>query len=188
MPVDVVKFCTIAATLLEKDKNGKGNELWRMRTVREIREERGMAIPLNKDSLYKEVERGAPIFAPLKIPRKLEGSLPFASKPKQDMPKQKGVTGLRQRRADMKTERAVVVDAKEKKERQLLQAVYKIRKDRLTKKKESREQKLEEKKREWQRDDAKHAASSKANKKRKFALDGAREARDAKKGRKGDEE
>jgi ribosome biogenesis protein BMS1 len=53
-----------------------------MRTVAEIRRERNQAIPLNKDSLYKPVERAPRVFNPLRVPRNLQAALPFKSKPK----------------------------------------------------------------------------------------------------------
>lgn len=42
--------------------------VWRgMRTVAEIRREKNQAIPVNKDSLYKPVERAPRVFNPLRV-------------------------------------------------------------------------------------------------------------------------
>ena len=58
-------------------------EGWRrMKTVSELRRERGQLPPVQKDSLYKPIEREARLFKTLKIPRSLQADLPFASKPK----------------------------------------------------------------------------------------------------------
>ena len=41
---------------------------WRgMRTVAEIRREKNQAIPVNKDSLYKPIERAPRVFNPLRV-------------------------------------------------------------------------------------------------------------------------
>jgi hypothetical protein len=42
--------------------------VWRgMRTVAEIRREKNQAIPVNKDSLYKPIERAPRVFNPLRV-------------------------------------------------------------------------------------------------------------------------
>jgi hypothetical protein len=81
---------------------GGGNEGWRkMKTVGELRRDRSQLPPVNKDSLYKPVEREPRLFKALKIPRALEAGLPFASKPKQKKARQ-GKT--------LETKRAVVME------------------------------------------------------------------------------
>ena len=63
---------------------GSAGEGWRrMKTVSEVRRERGELPPVLKDSLYKPIEREPRLFKTLKIPRSLQADLPFASKPKQ---------------------------------------------------------------------------------------------------------
>lgn len=184
--VEVTKFCSVASTLLDDERNRNGSNTWRMRTVREVRESKGMAIPLIKDSLYGEIERGAPIFAPMRVPKAIEGALPYATKPKDFAPVRKEAKkGISERKADISRERVVVLDKKEKEERSLLSAVYHIRKDRITKRKQSYNARLKEKKKVWKRENAKHAESSKLRQKRKHAMDGAKEARLTKKGRHG---
>jgi len=84
------------------DGAGSKNEGWRkMKTVSELRRDRGQFPPVEKDSLYKPIERQAKLFKTLKIPRTLQAVLPFASKPKMKNARQ-GKT--------LETKRAVVMD------------------------------------------------------------------------------
>ena len=53
-----------------------------MKTVGELRRERNELPPVDKDSLYKPIERAPRLFKTLKVPRALQAALPFASKPK----------------------------------------------------------------------------------------------------------
>ncbi|KRX11433.1 Ribosome biogenesis protein BMS1 -like protein, partial [Trichinella nelsoni] len=53
-----------------------------MKTVAELRRERNIPIPVNKDSLYKPIERKQRKFNPLVIPKAIQKNLPFKSKPK----------------------------------------------------------------------------------------------------------
>lgn len=184
--VDVPKFCSIATTLLDKERHGNGS--WRMKTIREVRQAREMAIPLIKDSLYKDIERQRPEFRRLKVSKKLEGSLPYASKPKDFAKKSKtGGKEEAERKTALKDERAVVMEKKERNEQRLLQAVYTIRNERSKRRKESNDRRLVRRKKEWDREEEKHAKTSSERKKRKFALEGARDAHEAKR-RRGEED
>ena len=53
-----------------------------MKTVGELRRKRNELPPVDKDSLYKPIERAPRLFKTLKVPRALQAALPFASKPK----------------------------------------------------------------------------------------------------------
>ena len=53
-----------------------------MRLTGQIRREEGLKTPLNVNSTYKSVERPARRFNTLKVPKKLQAALPYASKPK----------------------------------------------------------------------------------------------------------
>ena len=53
-----------------------------MKTTWELRKKHNIENKLNSDSQYKEIERKPKIFNPLKVPKKLEESLPFKSKDK----------------------------------------------------------------------------------------------------------
>lgn len=186
VPVEAPKFFSMASTLLDK-KTGSNVETWRMRTVREIREAKQLSIPLNKDSLYTPIERTAPKFAPLKISKKLEGALPYASKPKQFSAK-----GLKKPRTERKAavaeERAVVLNPEEKAQRKLLQAVYTIRNDRLKRRKAANKVRLEKRQKEIAKAAEKHEKTRSERRKRKFALQGAQEMRQSKRQRGGGED
>lgn len=187
VPVEAPKFCSIASTLLDKERDGSGIGTWRMRTVREVREAKQLPIPLNKDSLYKPIERGTPLFAPLKISKKLEGALPYASKPKNFIGK-KASKPTSARKAALSEERAVVLDRKEKTQQRLLQAVYTIRNERARKRKESNERRLARRKKEIDREEAKHAKTAAERRKRKFALEGANANRESKRSKKAEDD
>lgn len=78
--VTIPQFYTIVPNLLlnsEERKNWQG-----MKTVGQLRYEKGIKIQLNPDSFYNK--RGRKIFQPkpLQIPRKLEKDLPYKAKPK----------------------------------------------------------------------------------------------------------
>ena len=53
-----------------------------MKTMAEIRKERGIKIKHHKDSLYTPVIRKKRVFNKLQVPRDLQTKLPFKSKPK----------------------------------------------------------------------------------------------------------
>lgn len=50
-----------------------------MRTIRELRQQKHIGVPNNKDSLYKPIVRKYREFSALKIPKNLEKALPFKS-------------------------------------------------------------------------------------------------------------
>lgn len=183
VPVEAPKFCSIATTLLDKERTGDG--AWRMRTIREVREEKRLPIPRQKDSLYSPVERARPVFMPLKLTKKLEGSLPYASKPKNFASKTKKKPQSA-RQAAIASERAVVLEKKERQEHKLLQAVYTIRNERNKKRKEANSRSLERKKKGQEKEEQKREMHRSERRKRKFAMEGARDARDAKRRREGE--
>ncbi|KAL4327064.1 hypothetical protein AHAS_Ahas13G0062700 [Arachis hypogaea] len=100
--VEVPDFYNPLTTALQpRDKTWLG-----MRTVAELRREHNLPIPLNKDSLYKKVERKRKKYNPLVIPKSLQEKLPFESKPK-NTPKRK--------RKSLDQKRAVVMESAERK-------------------------------------------------------------------------
>ena len=86
-----------------------------------------MKTPLNANSTYKRVERPARRFNPLIVPKKLQASLPYASKPKL-MNKQGNQTYLQKR--------AVVMEPEEKKAIALMQQIRALRKDQVARRRE----------------------------------------------------
>ncbi|CAH2038734.1 unnamed protein product [Thlaspi arvense] len=107
--VEVPKFYNPLTTALQpRDKTWTG-----MKTFRELRIEHNIPIPVNKDSLYKKIERKEKKkFNPLVIPKKLQAALPFKSKPK-DVPGRK--------RPTLDSRRAVVMDPEQRKAHAILQ-------------------------------------------------------------------
>lgn len=174
VPVIAQKYCSMATTLLDKDRLRDGS--WRMRTTREVREARQLPIPTRKDSLYKEIERTDPHFVKLRIPKKLEKSLPYASRSKDLAPKKKKLPQSLRKQTTLK-ERAVVLEADEKKQRKFIDYLHTIRSDRDKKKKESKKRSREKREKEMEKAEEKHAEATRAKKKRKFALDGANKKR-----------
>jgi len=98
-----------------------------MRLTGQVRRDEGVKTPLNVNSRYERVERPARRFNPLKIPKKLQASLPYASKPRA-MRAQSGKTYMQQR--------AVVMEPEEKKAVALLQQIRALRKDQVVRRKE----------------------------------------------------
>ncbi|GAA93772.1 uncharacterized protein L969DRAFT_92309 [Mixia osmundae IAM 14324] len=114
------KFYNPVGSLLLEDKS-----LWTgMRLTGEVRRHEGVKTPSNINSLYKPVERQTRRFNPLKVPRKLEASLPFANKPKEMLP---------QTKQTYMQKRAVVLQPEEKKAIGLLQQIQAIQKQKLAK-------------------------------------------------------
>jgi ribosome biogenesis protein BMS1 len=75
-----------------REQRGQQTAGWvGLRTVAEIRRARDEPVPLNKDSLYKDVKRVKRVFNPIPVPKAIEKELPYASKTK-DMAK-KGKNG-----------------------------------------------------------------------------------------------
>ncbi|XP_027353799.1 ribosome biogenesis protein BMS1 homolog isoform X2 [Abrus precatorius] len=164
--VEVPQFYNPLTTALQRrDLTWKG-----MRTVAELRREHDLPIPVNKDSLYKKIERKPRKFNPLVIPKSLQASLPFASKPK-DIPKRKKPL-LEERRT-----RGVVMEPRERKVHALVQHLQLINNAKMKKRKlkeenkrkvleadRAKDEQLSKKRRREERRD-KYRAQDKLNKK-----------------------
>ncbi|KAK2565041.1 Ribosome biogenesis protein BMS1-like protein [Acropora cervicornis] len=102
-PVSVPNFYNpMTSLLLPSDQK----ENWlAMRSVGQLRKDLGLKTPINKDSLYKPIERVTRHFQPLVIPAKLQKELPFKSKPKVEKQRSKPTRETRQ---------TVVMEPKEK--------------------------------------------------------------------------
>ncbi|GAB2267099.1 Glycoside hydrolase 2 (Mannanase, beta-galactosidase) [Dionaea muscipula] len=123
-------------------------QTWRgMKTVAELRREHNLPIPVNKDSLYKRIERKARKFNPIVIAKSLEAALPFASKHK-DIPKP--------RRPSLEKRRAVVMEPAERRTLGLLQKLQLMQSDKIKK----RKQKEEEKRKVFEKQKAKEEETS----------------------------
>ncbi|KAJ8572985.1 hypothetical protein K7X08_009496 [Anisodus acutangulus] len=103
-----------------------------MKTVAELRREHNLPVPVNKDSLYKPIERKLKKFNPLVIPKQLQKGLPFASKPK-DIPARK--------RPLLEDKRAVVMEPHERKVLANIQHLRLIQYEKMKKRKLKDEEK-----------------------------------------------
>lgn len=120
--VDVPCFYNPLTTSLQpRDLTWRG-----MKTVAELRRERNIPIPINKDSLYKPIERKQRKFNALVIPKAVEASLPFKSKRK-DTPSR--------RRPLLEDRRAVVMEPHERKTHAMLQSLRVIKTEKFKKRK-----------------------------------------------------
>ncbi|KAM1873072.1 hypothetical protein ACFX13_006958 [Malus domestica] len=120
--VEVPRFYNPLTTSLQpREKTWQG-----MKTTAELRREHNIPIPVNKDSLYKPIERKLKKFNPLVIPKSLQSTLPFSSKPK-DIPSRK--------RPLLENRRAVVMEPHERKVHTLVQHLGLIRNEKIKKRK-----------------------------------------------------
>eukprot|EP00271_Cylindrocystis_brebissonii_P019000 TRINITY_DN5589_c0_g2_i1.p1 TRINITY_DN5589_c0_g2~~TRINITY_DN5589_c0_g2_i1.p1 ORF type:complete len:770 (-),score=259.46 TRINITY_DN5589_c0_g2_i1:710-2980(-) len=120
--VPIPKFFNPVTSLLQP----RGTSWQGMRTVGQLRRDEGLAIPVNKDSLYKPVERRPRSFNTLKIPKALQAALPFKSKPKAAAPR---------KNPSLEQKRAVVLEPSERKLYTLVQQLNTIRNEKVKKRK-----------------------------------------------------
>jgi ribosome biogenesis protein BMS1 len=102
-----------------------------MRLTGQVRRDEGLKTPLNVDSTYKPIERIPRRFNPLKVPKKLQASLPYASKSKLMKP---------QYRPTYLQKRAVVMESEEKRAVALLQQIRALRKDQVARRREKKDE------------------------------------------------
>ena len=163
------KFYNPVTSLLLSDK-----EHWQgMRLTGQVRREEGMKTPTNVNSTYKRVERPARRFNPLKVPKKLQAALPYASKPKL-MKAQHRVTYMQKR--------AVVMEPEEKKAMALLQQVRALRKDQVARRREKQEERRAVRRKKVEKEEAKKGEKDKEKRKeymRAAGLKSKREGDDA---------
>lgn len=113
------------AGLLMEDKSA-----WKgMRLTGEVRNAEAIKTPKNVNSLYRPIERQERKFNTLKVPRKLQAALPYASKPKLQKPQSKPT---------YMQKRAVVLSEEERKAIGLLQQVQAIQKAKVAKRQEKK--------------------------------------------------
>jgi ribosome biogenesis protein BMS1 len=105
------------------------------------------------------VDRPPRRFNPLRIPKKLQAALPYASKPKVMKPQQ---------RPTYMQKRAVVMEPEEKKAIAILQQIRALRKDQVVRRKEKQGVRREEHKKKIQKIDEKKLDKKKDEKKEHF--------------------
>eukprot|EP00262_Sarcandra_glabra_P013392 TRINITY_DN3707_c0_g1_i1.p1 TRINITY_DN3707_c0_g1~~TRINITY_DN3707_c0_g1_i1.p1 ORF type:complete len:144 (-),score=27.29 TRINITY_DN3707_c0_g1_i1:458-889(-) len=94
--------------------------------ITELRKEHNLPIPVNKDSIYKPIQRKPRKFNPVIIPKSLQAALPFASKPKLQP---------HRKRPLLENRRAVVMEPHERKVHALVQHLQLIRNEKMKKRK-----------------------------------------------------
>ncbi|PKY01590.1 DUF663-domain-containing protein [Aspergillus campestris IBT 28561] len=124
-PIKPHRFYNPVTNLLDQGEGESDGDAWKgMRLTGQVRHEKGIATPQNKDSRYAPVERPTRNFNPLRVPRQLATELPFKSQITK-MRKHKDQTYMQKR--------AVVVGGEEKKARDLMQKLTTLRGDKQAK-------------------------------------------------------
>ena len=174
MPVEPARLYNPVCSLLAKKEGGReggreggGGEggVALMKTTAMLRREKAVPIPVNKDSLYKPVEREARHFNTLQVPKSLQAALPFATKPKVQQKRKNKQDGYLRKRA-------VVMEPEEKKKHFLLQALATVRNEKLAKAKVRRVEKLAAREKVKEKQQEVFATQGKMEKKRKYREQG----------------
>ena len=141
-----------------------------MRLTGQVRREQGLKTPTNVNSIYKPVERPARRFNPLKVPKKLQASLPYASKPK---------LMKAQHRATYMQKRAVVLEPEEKRAIALLQQARALRKDQVARRREKKEEKRVEHRKRVEREEERKGEKERERRKEYMRVAGLKSKREA---------
>ncbi|KAF8552742.1 DUF663-domain-containing protein [Imleria badia] len=160
------QFYNPVTSLLLSDKSR-----WQgMRLTGQVRRDEGVKTPLNVNSHYKPVERPPRRFNPLKITKKLQASLPYASKPRA-MKAQSTKTYMQQR--------AVVMEPEEKKAVALLQQIRALRKDQVDRRKEKQNERKEVHRKKVAKEEADKGEKDKSKRKEIMRVAGIKHKRQA---------
>ncbi|KAG1797852.1 DUF663-domain-containing protein [Suillus plorans] len=160
------KFYNPVTSLLLSDKSRWSG----MRLTGQIRRDEGLKTPLAVNSTYKPIERPARRFNTLKVPKKLQAALPYASKPKLMKPQSKQT---------YMQKRAVVLEPEEKKAIALLQQIRALRKDQIARRREKQQVRKETHRKKIQKDEAKDAEKEREKKKVYMRAAGMKSKREA---------
>jgi ribosome biogenesis protein BMS1 len=165
MPVEIPKYYNPVTNHLDK---------WRgMRTKAQLQVETDTPIEVNPDSIYMPIERPDRRFKKLKLPKRLEEALPFATKPKDEKKKKK--------KGYLSKRKVVVLDPEERKKLTFLQALNTIRKEKTSLRKSNKEKKRQEKAKQEAKVNEARLEAHKLNLKRKYRQQGKEEQQRAKK-------
>lgn len=143
-----------------------------MRLTGQVRREQNLTAPHQRDSTYKPIERPGRRFNPLKVPRKLQGALPYASKPRLMKP-QKKKTYLQKR--------AVLLEPEEKKALAVMQQMQALRKDAIARRREKKQERAETRKKHLERDEQKKSDKKREERKAQMRMAGIKNKREAEK-------
>lgn len=163
MPVEIRKYYNPVTNHLSS-----GTEGWRgMKPKAQLQIETSTPIEVNPDSIYKPIERPDRKFKKLFVPKRLEESLPYASKPKNETKrKTKGYVA----------KRAVVMEADERKKHAFIQALNSIRNEKVSIRRSKNAERMQEKANANAKKDEAIAEKRRIEKKRKYRNEGKREA------------
>jgi len=128
------KFYNPVTSLLLSDKGSWAG----MRLTGEVRRFEGVPTPSSANSTYRPIVRTDRHFNRLRVPRKLQGELPYASKSRVTKPS---------RTATYMQRRAVVLESEERKAIALLQQAKALRKDQVARRRQERDRKASVRKR-----------------------------------------
>ncbi|KAF8133419.1 DUF663-domain-containing protein [Boletus edulis] len=160
------QFYNPVTSLLLSDKSR-----WQgMRLTGQVRRDEGIKTPLNVNSHYKPVKRIPRRFNPLKISKKLQASLPYASKPRA-MKAQSTKTYMQKR--------AVVMEPEERKAIALLQQIRALRKDQVVRRKEKQNERKEVHRKKVAKEEALQGEKDKEKRKEIMRLAGIKHKRQA---------
>ena len=123
-PIKPHRFYNPVTNLLDQEEGTNENGWQGMRLTGEVRREKGIPTPLNKDSAYHKIERQERHFNPLRVPKQLAADLPFKSQ----------ITKMKKRNDQTYMQkRAVVLGGEEKKARDLMQKLTTMRNEKSAK-------------------------------------------------------
>lgn len=160
------KFYNPVTSLLLSDKGR-----WTgMRLTGQVRRDEGLKTPLDVNSTYKKVERAPRRFNALKLPKKLQAALPYASKPKLMRP---------QGRATYLQKRAVVMEPEEKKAIALLQQIRALRRDQVVRRREKQGERKEAHRKKAAKEEAQKSEKEKEKRKEYMRAAGMKSKREA---------
>lgn len=175
-PIKPHKFYNPVTNLLGSSSSDKGDRDaaasggWQgMRLTGQVRHEQNIPTPLQKNSAYRNVERPTRHFNPLRVPRQLAADLPFKSQI---------ATMLPQRKPTYLQKRAVVLGGQEKRARDLLQKVMSLRKEKVTKRQEAKEEKRKEYRKKLKENEDKRSEREKREKDEYWRREGKKRKRD----------
>jgi len=163
MPVDIPRYFNQVTNHLSK----QGAAGWEgVRPKAQLQLETSTPIEVNPDSIYKPIERTEKRVSKLKVPKRLQEALPYASKPK--LLEKRGKNGYLKKRA-------VVMEADERKKHTFIQALNTIRKEKVAIRKSKKEERKIEKSKQQAKIDAAKQEAHMVNKKRQYREAGKRE-------------
>ncbi|KAL7424733.1 Glycoside hydrolase 2 (Mannanase, beta-galactosidase) [Cryptotrichosporon argae] len=154
--IEPKKLYNPVTSLLSADKAWTG-----MRLTGQIRRDEGLSTPLDPNSAYRKIERTTRRFNTLKVPRKLQAALPYASKPSVLKP-QKKPTYLQQR--------AVVLSESERRAASLLQQIQTLKKDKVARRRDKQEERRKEHRKEVAKDETRKMERRREERKEKIRV------------------